>query len=79
MPYDYSKLNGKIVEMYGTQAKFAKAMNLSTRSLSLKVNGKIGWKQGEIDKACYILGVPKDEIPLYFFTLKVQQIELIAK
>ena len=41
---DYSKLNGAIIEKYGTQYNFAKAMNLSERSISLKLNGKVTWK-----------------------------------
>lgn len=36
--YDYSKLNGRIVEICGTQANYAKAINLSERSVSLKLN-----------------------------------------
>lgn len=28
--FDYSKLRGKIKEVFGTQAKFAKAMGMST-------------------------------------------------
>ena len=36
MPFDFSKLSGKIVEKYGTQYNFAKAMGLSEHSLSTK-------------------------------------------
>ena len=39
MAFDYSKLKGKIVEKFQTQQAFAKAMELSERSLSLKLNG----------------------------------------
>ena len=38
MPYDYSKLNGRIVEKCGTQANFAEMMGLSERTISLKLN-----------------------------------------
>lgn len=72
MPYDYSKLSGRIVEKYETQAKFADAMDLSERSISLKLNGKVGWKQSEITKACKVLGLALTEIPAYFFAAKVQ-------
>lgn len=72
MAYDYSKLLGRIIEKYGTQANFAAAMNLSERSLSLKLNSKVGWKQTEIAKACSLLGLSGADIPQYFFTLKVQ-------
>lgn len=69
MPYDYSKLLGRIVEKFGTQSKFANAMGLSERTISLKLNGRIGWKQTEIAKACSVLQLDKDDIATYFFTL----------
>lgn len=69
MPYDYSKLYGIIAEKCGTQAVFAQKMELSERSVSLKLNGKIGWKQAEIAKACAILDISAENIPSYFFKL----------
>ena len=42
MPYNYSKLLGRIVECCGTQAAFAEKIGLSERSVSLKLNGKRG-------------------------------------
>lgn len=72
MPYDYSKLLGKITEIFGTQSKFSKAMGMSERTISLKLNGKIGWKQAEIAKACEILHIDESEMCDYFFNLKVQ-------
>lgn len=72
MAYDYSKLLGRITEKYRTQANFSGAMGLSERSLSLKLNGRVGFKQNEIAKACSLLGLTENDIPEYFFTLKVQ-------
>ncbi len=72
MAYEYSKLLGRITEKFGTQAKFAEAMGLSERSLSLKLNGRVGFKQSEITKACQLLDISGAEITSYFFTLKVQ-------
>ncbi|MGM9630435.1 DUF739 family protein [Butyricicoccus sp.] len=69
MPYNYSRLLGRIVEKVGTQYKFAQAIGLSERTVSLKLNGKVGWKQTEIAKACDILDIDKSEICDYFFTL----------
>lgn len=69
MPYNYSKLLGRIVESCGTQAVFAEKMGLSERSVSLKLNGKRAWKQLEIGKACEVLGIKKSEIDQYFFAL----------
>ena len=67
MPYNYSKLLGRIVEKFGTQYKFAEAMGVSERTVSLKLNGRIDWKQSEIEKACEILNIGKSEICEYFF------------
>ena len=77
MPYDYSKLSGRIVEKYETQAKFACAMGLSERSISLKINGKVGWKQNEILKACELLDIPVSQIYIYFLLqkFKIEQLD----
>lgn len=72
MAYDYAKLNGRITEKCGSQGIFAKQMNLSERTVSQKLNNKIAWKQSEIQRAIVILGLTVEEIPLYFFTIKVQ-------
>lgn len=72
MEYDYSKLNGRIVEKCGTQAVFAERMGRSERTISLKLNNKIPWKQPEMQKAAEILNFPETEIQAYFFTIKVQ-------
>lgn len=72
MIFDYSKLNGRIVEKCGTRSKFAELMHLSDRTISLKLNNKIVFKQDEISKAVQILSLSNSEIPEYFFTSKVQ-------
>ena len=69
MAYDYRKLLGRITEKCVTQAKFAEAMGLSERSVSLKLNGKVGWRQDEILRAATVLEIARREIPVYFFTL----------
>ena len=74
MAFDYSKLRGKIVEKFGTQTEFSKAMNLSERTISLKLNGGRAWKQDEICRAVGLLELSNEDIQDYFFTLKVQNI-----
>lgn len=76
MAFDYSKLRGKIVEVFNTQSCFADAMGWSERTLSLKMNGIRPWKQPDICKAVKLLRLTNEEIPLYFFTTKVQNTEL---
>ena len=72
MPYDYSKLSGIIVEKFGTRGAFADKIGMSERTLSLKMNGKVEWKQNEIYSACQLLGISDDQITDYFFAIKVQ-------
>ena len=74
MAFDYSKLRGKIVEKYGNQGEFAKAMNWSERTLSNKMKGKIAWKQTDILSAVGLLGLSENDIQDYFFTMRVQNI-----
>jgi hypothetical protein len=71
MEYNYSKLNGKIKEVFGTQAAFAKAMEMGQTSLSLKLNNKAEWSQDEMEKAMDLLSIPRQSVRTYFFTHKV--------
>ena len=72
MAYDYRKLRGRIIEKYGTLKDFAIEMNWSERTLSLKMNCKVFWKQLEIMKAAKLLEIPSDEVMEYFFNQNVQ-------
>ena len=75
MAYDYSRLKGRIIEKYGCNAKFATDMEWSERTLSLKLNNKVAWKQPEIVKAIELLSLNVNDITSYFFKPKVQNIE----
>jgi len=70
--YDYSKLRGKIREIFKTQSAFAEAMGMSTTSLSTKLNNNVEFTQKEIAQAVELLQITKEDIPAYFFTLEVQ-------
>lgn len=72
MAFNYNKLSGKIVEVFGTRYKFAEAMEWSERTLSLKMSGKRSWNQSDICKAMNLLDLTEEDIPVYFFTPKVQ-------
>ena len=65
---NYAKLRGKIREVFGTNRKFAKAMQMDYSVLSAKLNRKSQWKEEEIKKACSLLGIPIEEVHLYFFS-----------
>lgn len=70
MSYDYSKLAGRIREKLGSQKELAKKIGLSERSVSLKMNGEVGWKQNEIMDVCRALELEVQDIPTYFFREK---------
>lgn len=74
MAFNYNKLRGRIVEIYGSQTEFAKAMQWSERTLSRKLNGKIPWKQTDIIDAVRLLKLSESDIQEYFFALEVQNI-----
>lgn len=72
MSFNYSKLRGRIVEKFTSQRKFAEALGISERSLSLKLTNKVNWKQAEILLSCELLGITSDAMSVYFFTEEVQ-------
>lgn len=72
MAFNYQKLLGRITEKMGSQAEFARRMELSERTVSLKLNGKVPFKQNEIVKASNLLEIDNSDIATYFFTVYVQ-------
>lgn len=76
MNFEYSKLRGKIKEVFGTQDNFAKALGIGRVSLSQRLNNYLDFSQEEINKAYILLNLSKEEIPIYFFSTKVQKNEL---
>lgn len=75
MEFDYSELRGRIISKFGTYTKFATAMDMDSAWLSVKLNHR-QFNTGEIVKAVELLEIPQDEIGRYFFTFKVQNVEL---
>ena len=72
MAFNYQKFRGRITETMGSQAEFARRMELSERTISLKLNGKVPFKQNEIVKASNLLEIDNSDIAAYFFTVYVQ-------
>ncbi len=72
MAYDYSKLLGKIKEKLGCNYNLAIKLKVSERTLSLKLNNKLDFRQKEINQICEILNIDVKEIGNYFFTIKTQ-------
>ena len=70
--FDYSKLLGRIKEKFGSNGNFASSKGISERSISLKLNNKVEWKQNEIAKAKKLLNIADEDLFYYFFEEKVQ-------
>ncbi|MDE7445807.1 MAG: DUF739 family protein [Lachnospiraceae bacterium] len=68
MPYNYKKLRGRIIEIYGSQCKFAEVLNISENSLSKKLNCKSGFSQADIAKWSELLRIHSSQYGDYFFT-----------
>lgn len=73
--FDFSKLRGRIKEIYRTQTAFALAMLMNEATLSNKLNNNVEFSPKEIIRACLLLSIDFEEINIYFFTLKVQEVE----
>lgn len=67
MIWDYSKLRGKIREIYVTDEAFADAMGKSRANISQKLNNHVPFTQREMYKACEVLRVDFTEIYSLFF------------
>jgi len=73
MQFDYSKLLGRIKECGYTQEELAEEIGITKTTMSLKLNNKACFTQPEIEKIRKVLRIARDEVGLYFFTLKVQK------
>jgi hypothetical protein len=69
MAYDYSLLRERIKARFNNEEAFAMAVGMARPTLSLKLNGKAKFDQGEISRMIELLGIPQGKIHLYFFTV----------
>lgn len=70
---DYSRLRGLIRTYFSTNAAFAKALGISECALSQKLNNRSEWTRNQMGKAAELLRFPVADIPVYFFTPKVEK------
>ncbi len=71
MSFNFKRLRGKIIEKYGSQAKFAESLGVSQNSLSRKMNNKTRFSSNDVIKIKELLGIPDNEINSYFFNMEV--------
>lgn len=82
MPYQYDKLRGRIIEKYGTQGNFAKALGLSSNSVSKKLNCRTGFTQEEMNKWAELLDITsclRTKFTEFVIEQKSTAIELIER
>lgn len=65
--FDYSKLRGRIREVFGTEERFAEALGITPTSLSGKWSGKSSFRQSQISRSCELLKIPFRDVGQYFF------------
>ena len=78
MKFDYSKLLGRIIEKFGSQRNFAKALGRAENTISKKLNNQMPITTGDINEWSKpeMLDIEHHKIGVYFFTPKVQEVEL---
>ena len=67
--FDFRKLEGRIVEKFGTRSAFAEKAGLTNQQLSARLNNKVDFDLSEIYEICTpeLLDIPVADIPAYFF------------
>ena len=71
MPYDYSKLIGRIAEKGKTKEETAKyGAGISPQCFFKKLANKTKFNQDQIRNTSKYLEIPIEEIPNYFFSWK---------
>lgn len=70
---DYAKLRGLIRTYFSTNAAFAKALGISECALSQKLNNRSEWTRNQMGRSAELLHFPVADIPVYFFTPKVEK------
>ena len=65
--FNYRKLRGRIIDIYGSQKKFSETIDLSEQSITAKLNGRSDFSQADILKWSDALLIDKNDIGTYFF------------
>ena len=73
MMYNYSKLRGRIIEIYGSLGAFAEALGVSRQTVSNLITGKRQFTANTIESWIEKLDIPATEIGIYFFVQKVDK------
>lgn len=69
----FAKLRGRIVEKYGTQARFAEFLGITEQTVTAKLSEKTAFTLDEIVVWCNALDIQTDEVGVYFFEEKLSK------
>ena len=71
MSFNYSKLEGRIVEKFGSRRAFAEAYGVSENTMSRKLNGKSAISTSDIIRMSSedFLDIPAEMYHEYFFAV----------
>lgn len=67
--FNYQKLRGRIIEIYGSQTAYCKENHVNESYFSQKLTNKRYFDQEEILVHCKNLNIPHTQISDYFFTV----------
>lgn len=67
--FNYSKLRGRIREIYGTETKLAADMGMDRMALSVRLNNKREFSQTEMLKICDLLKININNVADYFLAV----------
>ena len=73
MVFRYNKLRGRIVEVFGSQAKFAEDIGQSEQIITAKLAGRSSFTQDNIITWSRALNIDQADIGSYFFTQEVSK------
>lgn len=68
MSFKYNRLRGRIVEVFGSQSAFSKAVGQSEQIISAKLSGNSSFTQENIIAWSEALNIDQNDIGSYFFT-----------
>ena len=71
MEFDFSKLQGRIIEKFGSQRALCAHIGWTESKLSARINNLVQFDADEIYLLAGkdVLDIPDDEIHIYFFAL----------
>lgn len=71
--YKTDKLKGRIIERFGTQKAFCKAIGMRPSTLCKALKDGRDWRGSTLIKAIRALDIPEAEVDAYFFDLGVEE------